>query len=573
MLRRALPVASAAVLLVLARSSFAQAPEPPAPAAVTPPPASPAPIAPAPSTALVPAKQAFPGTQAPPATVTAASPSPPTGSVVELTSLRLMRDKGIITQAEYDSAMADIAPSTGDRAADAMSIAVGKWSTTIYGFAETDVINDSTESFNDTAGNALIARPNGIPPLAANLQNNYAGNHGRTQMSIRNSRLGLRMRAPEVHRVRVSGLVETDFEGYLPAPNPTTGSSESQFFSSPTLRLRHAFVRVETPVVDLLVGQYWDLFGWQNVYHPNSVQVQGLPGELYSRDAQVRLSHAFESRVVNVEIALAARRPPSRDSQIPEGQGGLRIAFPGWTGVTTTGATATDILPASVALTGDYRQFGLPEFSSTPSRTVALTTEAVAVDVFIPVIPARRGHEANSLSLTGEFVTGNGISDLYTGLTGGITFPTYVNASSVSQAQSTTYPQDIDNGMVTYDLQGNLHPIQWTTFIAGLQYYLPFLDGHVWVSGNVARLQSNNISQFTRCSTMATSCLEDPTMSYYPLSNAQVFKSENFFDANLFWQAVPGVRFGFEYANFNQEYGDGVHAINNRFQGSGFFIF
>jgi hypothetical protein len=484
-----------------------------------------------------------------------------------------MRDKGIITQAEYDSAMADIAASTGDRAADAVSLVVGKWSTTIYGFAETDVINDSTQSFNDTPGNALVARPNGVPPFAANLQNTYAGNHGRTQMSIRNSRLGLRLRAPEYHGVRVSGVLETDFEGYLPTPSATTGPTESQFFSSPALRIRHAFVRVETPVVDLLVGQYWDLFGWQNVYHPNSVQPQGLPGELYSRDAQIRLSHAFQNRAISVEIAVAARRPPSRDSQMPEGQGGLRIALPFWTGLTTTGATATEIMPASIAVTGDVRQFTLPEFSSTPTQSVSLTTQAVAVDAFIPVIPARHGHEANSLSLTGEFVTGSGMSDLYTGLTGGITFPTYVNPTSVSQGQATTYPQDIDNGMVTYDLKGNLHPIQLTTFMAGLQYYLPFLDGHIWVSGNVARTQSHNISQFTRCSTMAMGCLENPMSSYYPLSNAQVVTSEDFFDVNLFWQAVPGVRFGFEYANFNDEYGDGVHAINNRFVGSGFFIF
>jgi hypothetical protein len=571
MIRSALPIASAAVLLIVPHAAFAQDTLPPTPAL-----AAPSPMPPPPSTAPISAPQAFPGMDAKPPPIAAPAPPGSTSStnVVELTSLRLMREKGLISAAEYDSAIADIAASTGARAGDAVTIAVGRFSTTLYGFAETDVINDSTESFNDTPGNALIARPNGIPPLAANLQNNYAGNHGRTQMSIRNSRLGLRVRAPEYHQVRVNGVLETDFEGYLPTPSSTTGPTESQFFSSPALRIRHAFVRVETPVADLLVGQYWDLFGWQNIYHPNSVQPQGLPGELYSRDAQIRLSRAFETKAVTVEIALAARRPPSRDSQIPEGQGGLRVAFPGWTGVGTTGATATEIMPASVAFTGDYRQFELPEFSATPTRTVSLTTVAFAADAFVPIIPARRGHEANSLSLNGEFVTGSGMSDLYTGMTGGMTFPTYVNtAGMVQQGQASTYPQDVDNGMVTYDLQGNLHAIQWTTFLVGLQYYLPFLDGHVWVSGNFSRTHSNNISQFTRCSTSATSCLVDPTQPSYNIVNAQVVTAEDFFDVNLFWQAVPGVRFGFEYANYNDAYGDGVHAINNRFVGSGFFIF
>lgn len=508
-------------------------------------------------------------TPTPPSTATPTPPAAatPSSGPVELTTLRLLRDKGVITGAEYASAMADMAPSTGSRAGDAVSLVMGRWSATLYGFAETDVINDSTQSFNDGAGNAQVVRPNGVPPVPANLQNTYAGNHGRTQMSLRNSRLGLRFRAPEVHSVRVSGTVETDFLGYDPSPNAAAGVTESSFFSSPTLRIRHAFVKLETPVVDLLLGQYWDLFGWQGLYQPNSVQIQGLPGQLYARDAQIRLSRTFTSSSATFEAAIAARRPPSRDSQMPEAQGGLRLALPGWTGVMTQGATATAVMPASIAVTGDFRQFTVPEFSGTPTRSVSLSTEAIAVDAFIPVIPAKREDEGNALSLTGEFVTGSGMNDLYTGLTGGLTFPTFIDPNQQINP-APVYPQDVDNGMVTYALDGSLHAIQWTTFLVGLQYSLPGLGGHVWVSGNFSRSQSNNIDQFTRSSSTAV----NTSTSYFP-SNATVRKAEDFFDVNVFWQAVPGVRFGFEYANFNDQYVDGVHAINNRFQGSGFFIF
>jgi len=504
-----------------------------------------------------------------------APPQPAKSSLVEFTSLRLMREKGLITKAEYDSAVADIADSTGFRAPDSTSLAVGRWSTTIYGFAEMDLINDSTESFNDTAGGGQVARPGGVAGLPAVDQNTYAGNHGRTQMSIRNSRLGLQMRAPEAHGIRVSGMVETDFEGYLPSPSPTsgattatTGPSQSQFFSSPTLRLRHAMFKIETPIVDLLVGQYWDLFGWQNVYHPNSVQPQGLPGELYSRDAQIRLSRAFKTRPIQIEIAAAMRRPPSEDSQYPEGQAGVRLAFPWWTGVTTTGATNTGVMPASIALTGDIRQFTVPEFSQTPTRSVSLTTQAVAIDAFIPVIPQSSVSSGNALSLTGEFVTGAGISDLYTGLNMGLTFPTLVNTSSTASVAG-GYPQDVDNGMVVYDTTGNLHAIQLTTFVVGAQYYLPAVSGKVWVSGNFARTQSNNIAQFTR---NAATDLINPTINQFA-SSSTVRQAENFFDVNLFWDIVSGARAGFEYANFNDQYADGVHAINNRLLLSGFFIF
>jgi hypothetical protein len=492
---------------------------------------------------------------------------------VELTSLRLMREKGIISQAEYDSALTDIIASTGYRGPDAVSLAVGKWSTTIYGFAETDLINDSTGSFNDVAGNTLVLRPNGVPPLLASQQNNYAANHGKTQMSVRNSRLGIQLRAPETHGVRVSGLLETDFEGYLPAPSATSGTSQSQFFSSPTMRVRHAYLKIETPIVDLLVGQYWDLFGWQNFYHPNTVEIQGIPSELYSRDAQIRVSHAFKTQPIEVEVAVAARRPPSADSQVPDFQGGLRFSFPWWRGVTTTGATGTSVMPASLAVTGDFREFALPEYSNLPTRTVKLTTEAIAVDAFIPVIPQKSVKSGNALSINGEFVTGGGISDLYTGLSMGMTFPTYIAPVGAVQGIPTSYVQDVDNGMVVYDTTGNLHAINLTTFLVGLQYYLPGLAGHVWLSGNVARTMSNNVGDFTRAdSVLAPTVPTGNNLGYYPLA-ATVRNAETFFDVNLFWDIISGARVGLEYANFNDQYVDGAHAINNRFQFSGFFIF
>ena len=55
----------------------------------------------------------------------------------------------------------------------------------VYGFIETDLITDSTQSFNEEEGTNLIA-----PRFTSTGANNFAGQHRRTQMSIRNSRLG-----------------------------------------------------------------------------------------------------------------------------------------------------------------------------------------------------------------------------------------------------------------------------------------------------------------------------------------------------------------------------------------------
>jgi len=48
---------------------------------------------------------------------------------------------------------------------------------------------------------------------------------------------------------------------------------------------------------------------------------------------------------------------------------------------------------------------------------------------------------------------------------------------------------------------------------------------------------------------------------------------EDFFDANVFVDPLPSVRFGAEYAYFDDRYVDGTHAVNHRVQVSGFFMF
>jgi hypothetical protein len=521
---------------------------------------------------------------APPPVVRAAAST----TMVDITTLAALRDRGTITQAEYDAAMKDMGNTTGEKVAgDAPTLVVGKWSTTLYGFAEADFIHDTTQSFNDLAGNAQVQRPTLTTAQQGDDLNTYAGNHGRTQFGVRNSRIGLRIRAPEVSGVRASGLLEMDFLGSTPSLNSsastsntyTSGSaSEATFFTSPAFRVRHAMLRIETPIVDVLLGQYWDLFGWQGVYQPNSVQIQGLPGELYSRTPQLRLSKTLANDNVSLEIAVAAVRPPSRDSQVPEGQGGLRLALPFWKGVVTNAATATSVMPFSIAVTGDYRHFSVPEMSLIPQNDIGLDTYAAAVDLFIPVIPAKHVEDGNALSITGEAVTGSGMADLYTGLTGGVTFPVVANTTPINPGP--TYPQDVDNGLVDFcpiakgtpatctGNPGSLVGIKWQTLIVGVQYYLPGVGGHVWISGNFSYQHSPNSADFAR-PTPATS----PQANYYGSVAYQVRDSEMFADGNVFWQIVPAARLGAEYAYYNDLYVDGVHAKNSRFQLSGWFIF
>ena len=491
----------------------------------------------------------------------------PTSPAVDVTTLKILRDKGILSQTEYESALRDVGASTGAaHAADANTVVVGKWATTIYGFVEGDAIYDTTESFNDLAGGAQVARPSGQPPPPPAPQVTYAGNHGRTQISVRNSRLGLRLRVPATDAVHVSAMIETDLLG-----NQPTGVSEGSFFTSPTLRLRHAMFRVETPWLDLLVGQYWHLFGWQSVYHPNTVEIQGVPGQLYARTPQVRISKKLEGPSVTLEAALAVMRPPARDSQVPEGEGGLRLSVNRWTGMHTAGATGGGIMPLSIAVTGDYRHFEVPEADTlVPGAAVVKDVSSVAGDIFVPVLPATEGDRSNALSITGEVVYGYGIADMYTGLASGVQFPSIPNMTGLNPVP--TWPQNVDSGLVDFDISPGgfaLHGIQWTSAIVGVEYYLPRLDGKAWISANYSHMESSNASHFARPLTQAP----NPLQFYFVTSQAQVRQGEDWADLNFFFEPLVSVRVGIEGAAFFDHYVDGVTATNYRGQVSGWFLF
>jgi hypothetical protein len=106
---------------------------------------------------------------------------------------------------------------------------------------------------------------------------------------------------------------------------------------------------------------------------------------------------------------------------------------------------------------------------------------------------------------------------------------------------------------VTYDSGGGLHGIGWSSVLFGAQYYLPFTEGTVFLSGNYSHTSSSNAGNFSP-----------------PSSTLDV---EDWFDVNLFVDPTPAVRIGLQYANYNDMYFDGRHAINHRADLAGYFVF
>ena len=421
--------------------------------------------------------------------------------------------------------------------APARVVVTAKYAAEIYGFVEFDTILDSTQALNETPGNSVLSRTG-----------SFAGGHSRLTYTGRNSRIGLKLKGPESDLLRTSAILEMDFLGNQPSP-----VSEAALFTNPTFRFRHMALKLETPALDILAGQYWELFGWQSYFHPNTVEIQGVPAEIYSRALQLRLSHAFKGDVATLELAAAASRPPQRDGALPDTQAGVRLVFNHWKALHTAGSTGTASDPGGIGISGVYRHFSVDEFSSGPSATKGKDAGGISIDVLIPLIPATLDHREDALTLTGSFVQGTGIADLYTGLTGNLAFPSLPNPTMASPAPS--YTPNIDPGLVTYSSTGQLHSIDWRSFIVGLQYYLP-PAGHVWLSANFSMLTSHNIELYATGS-MASA----------------VFKRSQWADGNIFVDLNPAVRLGFEGAWFSQKYVDDSTRKNYRLQASAFYIF
>jgi hypothetical protein len=429
---------------------------------------------------------------------------------------------------------------------------LSKFSTTFYGFVEADFIRDSTQSFNDVAGNGTVAR-----------SGSFAANHDRMIFGQRNSRLGFKLKGPETEMIKSSGIAEMDFLGNQPQGSPSPpGSpavSESAYFASPTFRIRHMALKLETPIVDVLAGQYWELFGWQTIYHPNSVQIQGLPGQVFSRAPQFRLSHMFKTDAVNVEIAVAAVRPPQRDSGLPDGQAGLRLVLNDWKGMRTAGGAGTSVDPLSVGVSGVARRFRLARVRQCPSnQTQNINGYGLSIRRHHPggsrhrhklgqrayrdcFVRAWTGHRGSLHGTHGRCELDHALPADSTGKPSSFAW-----ISTTGWSSSTTRPDARDSLAVGSCGCAVLPP----------DHAFPYVGFWQLLAHELRRHQEHRHRQATGSNV-----------------KSKLFNKSDFADGNLFVDATQSIRFGLEYAWFRQTYLDGTKGTNHRVQFSGFYIF
>jgi hypothetical protein len=398
------------------------------------------------------------------------------------------------------------------------------WSLETYGYARFDAIIDSTQSFDD-----------GLQPWLIQRAGTYRGDHARALFTARDSRVGWKVKAPEYHGLKTSAVIELDFYGLT----ISDAKKHDQVVFGP-LRIRHAYAKLETPVVDVIAGQTYDVFGWGGTFYPATVGYLGVPGQIYHRNPQLRVQKVIDAGSLQLTAALAAMRPGQRDNGgFPDGQGGLKASLASWSGVSHSGFGPPQLTPISVGVSGMVRHFEVPVFKAEPgSEDESLNGYGFSAQVLLPVIPAKTlDDKRNALTLTGEFTLGSGIAEMHGGLDGGSRLPILVDIGMGNPAP--VYPQNIDPGLITFDRTLAAKTINWKAFVVGGQYHLPVGNGLLWLSGVYSRVWSDNVKELT------------------PQPNwGGIFTKEEYIDASLGIEITPALLIGLSGQTLKQTFGD-----------------
>jgi hypothetical protein len=438
------------------------------------------------------------------------------------------------------------APAGADEPVSVTSSKLKGLNLRIYGFIETDLFTDTTLAFNEAQANVLVPKQQ-----QANGAQNFTGDHHRTQMSIRQSRLGFDLTLPPTSSgLKGEAVFEMDAVGNqadntVPGsggPNANTSNqTEGNFFNNPTLRVRHAYINLSYDEYNLKIGQYWSLFGWDAEYFSPEPAVQATVGHTGNRFAQVRATdvHKFSDSVTGTAAADVAK-PAEMNSGNPLIQMGLRLSDPQIRANYVVGASRT-MMNLNAGVTDDVIPIATQGFGDP-------TGNAMGFAAFVPILPSRDGKDrANNLAFMGQILAGSGIGALELPfLTAGVPV---VNSAVVGTA--------IDQGIAGTNAGGNVELVRFRSFRGAIQYTLPWDE---WAAAaGYAQIEGRNLSDF----------------SVTPAVAAAISPKQQYAFVSLFYDPLAWLRFCGDFARTRDTYNDPLnrYTYNNRFQFSAFFLF
>jgi hypothetical protein len=327
-------------------------------------------------------------------------------------TLRLLLDKGIITQQEYDQAVTEEQrEETREKQEDAVT--KNDLEIKLGGFAEIDSFGDNTRSFEEVIGNRPVLRSNTV-----------GGANSSVLTSLRSSRITLDVRAPERDGIKSRFYGAMDFLGNQPAVG-SPGVSSLTFQTNPDPRIFQLYFLVESPAIDVKIGQDWSRFGFMSQYSRGQLSVSATPANMFNRWIQASLSKQLRmTDTLSLTPVFSVERPPQADGTLPSFVAGVQVAHHGlqapYTGFS---AGENSLKPLSLQVSGVGRR--LEANSGGPTNAITggqpnlssqtyVTGWGLSTSLFIPVLPSRDGEMGNTAHVVMEGVTGAGIADFLT---------------------------------------------------------------------------------------------------------------------------------------------------------------
>lgn len=485
-------------------------------------------------------------------------------------ALQLLLNKGIITQQEYDQAMTE-EQREKQQEKQANGVTKNGLQIKIGGFAELDFIGDTTRSFEEIIGNRPVLRSDTL-----------AGANGRYTTSPRNSRLTFDVRAPERNGLKSQFYGSLDFLGNEPDIG-TSSVSELTVRTSPTARIFQMYFKVETPVVDVKVGQDWSRFGFMSEYSRGQVSVAATPANMFNRWIQASVSKRLSlTDTLSLTPVFSVERPPQRDASLPSFVAGVQVAHHGLRAPYTGSSTGeVSLKPLSFQISGVGRRLeansggptnpsqGPPPVGGQPnlSSQTYVTGWGLSSSLFVPILPSKNGELANTAHVVMEGVTGAGIADFFNGLSWGVCNPVCGYSPTNSGFGGAAFGQtDIDAGLGAVSSRtGKFEAIRTTSMMVHGTYYLPD-DGKTWIGGGYGTIYSSNASEMT-CTVSAAFC------GGATRTLQSIYTRDSTYYAYAFHDFTEQIRAALSTNWVRTTYADGAHAENHRIQVNFFYRF
>jgi hypothetical protein len=145
-----------------------------------------------------------------------------------------------------------------------------------YGYIKYELFYDSRQNIGSREVETHL-----FPlPILPDICGRDTNAHAKFQMSIIETRAGVKFKGPSWGSLKAIGLIEGDFRGV----------SE---LTLQTLRLRHAFGRIEWDTGSFLFGQYWHPMVAEECF-PHTVSInRGVPIESRARNPQLRVTERW----------------------------------------------------------------------------------------------------------------------------------------------------------------------------------------------------------------------------------------------------------------------------------------